>query len=321
MQSRDLNLCSHLRACSSEEFRINLRVTFCLSTSPGQTQMKKQPSISSAGDEMTVASHSVSVRTVKASQPGGVNSTFIARTRNYYSTVADSFHCCLLWSSKYTDNCISLYWEMKLARTRSLAFRVRIMAYLESAQLNCQPPAWDGFSYAACWGTGQSHIGGCQQLNSACGPPLEPTPRSCVICFYRHGLWVPGTPGEQQNQSWLGQFFESLDVLEALAVSLPDQTPLSGGRSCSHFEWGWKGLSMPWALCQHTSFTDSAGKDWGTSRDGTLCFLCQSVGHLGLKRAMLTVFVISLFSIIVPHKYTSLCVSWSWNSLSDTPKD
>lgn len=48
-------------------------------------------------------------------------------------------HCCLLWSSKYTENCISLYQEIKSARGLSLAFRVKSMAYLESIQLNFQP--------------------------------------------------------------------------------------------------------------------------------------------------------------------------------------
>lgn len=55
---------------------------------------------------MAVASHSILARTVKTSQPGGVNTTMIARVK-YYSNGADSFHCCLLWSSKHTENCIS----------------------------------------------------------------------------------------------------------------------------------------------------------------------------------------------------------------------
>lgn len=80
---------------------------FCPATSPGQIQMKKQPSNSFAGNEMTVASHSISAKTVKTSQPGGVNTTMIATVRYYCSSGADSFHCCLLWSSKHTENCIS----------------------------------------------------------------------------------------------------------------------------------------------------------------------------------------------------------------------
>lgn len=115
-----------------------------------------------------------------------------------------------------------------MAGALSLAFRVRSMVYLESIQLNFQPPSMGWLLlYCLFWGTGQSHIGGCQQLNSACGPLLKPMPWSCVICLYRHSLCVPGAPGEQQNQSWLEEFFASLHFLEALAISLPDQTPLS----------------------------------------------------------------------------------------------
>lgn len=166
--------------------------------------MKKQPSISPAGNEMAVASNSISTKTVKMSQPGRISSTSIATTRNHYSKVANGFCCCLLWSSEYTVNCISLYWEIKLAMALSLASRVRSMIPCLSPQAKLL--AWDGFHYSTCWGTGQSPIEGCQQLNSAWGPLLDPMPWSCKTCLHRHSLWAPRALGEQQNLSRLGEF-------------------------------------------------------------------------------------------------------------------
>lgn len=112
----------------------------------------------------------------------------------------------------------------KLARVLSLAFRVGSMACLESMLLSFHPCSMGWLVLASpipC--TGQSPIGNVSTIKQ--WALLEPVPWSCVTCLHRHRLQVPGAP--EENQSWSGECLASLHFLEALAVSLPDRTPLS----------------------------------------------------------------------------------------------